>query len=75
LQAYRGVFGRVLVRLDGLAMLSCIEKRFDQLLDEVESLPEESVRMLQKVRDKVSKYNKVLSCFFRKGETKYTSIE
>ena len=35
-------------------MLSCIEKRFDQLLDEVESLPEENVKVLQKIRDKVS---------------------
>ena len=42
------------MRLDGLAMLSCIEKRLDQLLDEVEMLPDEAVRMLQKVRDKVS---------------------
>ena len=47
------MFGRVIVRLDGLAMLSCIEKRLDQLLDQVEGFPDENVKLLQKSRDKV----------------------
>jgi len=34
-------------------MLTCIESRMEELMDEIESLPTETVNEIQKLKDKV----------------------
>ena len=49
------VFGRLLVTMDGLVMLTSIEKRMQELVDEVESLPKSDVNEVRKNKEKVSR--------------------
>merc|ERR1719353_1327225 len=51
-KVYKVVVGRLEIKIDGLMMLTSIENRLQDLIEEVESFPTEKVRFAQKFKDK-----------------------
>lgn len=51
-KVYRGVVGSLEIKIDGLMMLTSIENRLTDLIEEVEAFPVDKVRHAQKYKDK-----------------------
>nr|XP_002128523.1 cilia- and flagella-associated protein 100-like [Ciona intestinalis] len=51
-KVYYNVVGKLMLNIDGLMMLTNIENKVEQLLEEVENLPENAVKEIQKIKDK-----------------------
>jgi len=51
-KVYRGVVGSLEIKIDGLMMLTSIENRLTDLIEEVEAFPGDKVRLAQKYKDK-----------------------
>jgi hypothetical protein len=51
-KVYKVVVGQLEIKIDGLMMLTSVENRLEDLIDEIESFPMEKVRLAQKFKDK-----------------------
>ena len=51
-RVYKVVVGQLEIKIDGLMMLTSVENRLQDLIEDIESFPIEKVRLAQKFKDK-----------------------